>query len=324
MPSYQQQKSGNWKAIIRKKGYPTQNKTFTTKAEAIYWAEKVEALIVDAVEGTVSEKLPEGQDYPFPELFLLYIGSIQSRLKRPDKEEGYIRRLLPYLKNRTLLTLSPIDLEVIRDTRLKKLTGTTVRKDLLFISRVYTFAIKTLKVTVDNPIKSLHLPSENLPRDRTATKGELNLLLANAPDRMKPIFELAVYTSMRRSELVALNWDWIDLNRRIITLPDSKTGQRVVPLSEAAVQLLSALPMRPATVVFPVTPDAVTKAFSRAKKRAGLRDIRFHDLRHTAITHYANKGLTAPQLQVISGHKTLSQLNRYCNLKAADVLCLMD
>jgi integrase len=89
---------------------------------------------------------------------------------------------------------------------------------------------------------------------------------------------------MRQGELLKLRWEHIDLNRRTAHLPDTKNGEsRTVPLSETAVSTLRSLPRSITGDVFPnYTRNAVKKAFVRARERAGIEDLRFHDLRHEA------------------------------------------
>ncbi len=77
-------------------------------------------------------------------------------------------------------------------------------------------------------------------------------------------------------------------------------------------------------MIFPVTYEAVKAAWQRACARAGVKNVRIHDLRHTAATRFTlelNGNL--PVLKVITGHKTYSQLNRYINVKADDVSRLL-
>lgn len=68
-----------------------------------------------------------------------------------------------------------------------------------------------------------------------------------------------------------------------------------------------------------MTPDAITRAFARASKRAGVKNARIHDLRHEAVSRLFEKGLDVMEVASISGHKTLWQLKRYTHLKASDL-----
>jgi len=64
--------------------------------------------------------------------------------------------------------------------------------------------------------------------------------------------------------------------------------------------------------------DSITQAFNRACQRAGIKDLRFHDLRHEATSRFFEKGLNTMQVAAITGHKTLQMLQRYTHLRAED------
>jgi integrase len=126
---------------------------------------------------------------------------------------------------------------------------------------------------------------------------------------------------MRQGELVNLRWEHIDLTRRITYLPDTKNGEaRTVPLSTAAIKVLHSLPRSMTGQVFPgLTTEAVKRAFARAVRRAGIEDLRFHDLRHESTSRLFERGLNIMEVASITGHKDLRMLRRYTHLKAEDL-----
>lgn len=141
---------------------------------------------------------------------------------------------------------------------------------------------------------------------------------------------------MRRSEIAELRWRFIDLEKRVAHLPDTKNGNaRDVPLSTKAVTLLSHLKecsKQTDDKVFDMRADAITRAFDRAVKRARkryeqansqcddtfLRDLRFHDLRHEATSRLAEI-FPMHELTKITGHKDPRMLMRYYHPKAEDL-----
>ena len=320
MPSYQKQKSGKIKAIVRKAGHPTKIKTFPNKLEATRWATAYEA----AIE-TANSSLQD--DMSFTTVIPLYLQDCALRLKRPEKEEALWRGMESWLKDYTVRTLTPLDIDHYLKSRLKSVQTATARKDALWLSRVYTFVIKKLHQDVINPITLIDLPKDSKPRDRLLTDNEVRLLLDNVSDTMRPWFELAIETGMRRAELVNLEWSWVNLVQRTISLPDTitKNGcKREVPLSSKAVEVLSTLGVKTHGRVFDVTISGVSSAFRCVRIRCGLHGARLHDLRHLAITRAAAKGLSTVQLSVLSGHKTLAMLARYTHVQAKDVAGLLD
>ena len=96
---------------------------------------------------------------------------------------------------------------------------------------------------------------------------------------------------------------------------------REVPLSTKAAQVLAAQRQRNDTPSpFPVTPNGFRLAWDRLRSRAGLSDLRFHDLRHEAISRFFELGLNIPEVAVISGHKDPRMLFRYTHLRAVDLV----
>ena len=125
---------------------------------------------------------------------------------------------------------------------------------------------------------------------------------------------------MRRGELLGLRWEHINLDRRTCHLPITKNGNsRDIPLSNCAVETLIKLPHNLSDIVFPLSPVALRGLWGRACKRAGIRELRFHDLRHEATSRFFEKGLNVMEVASITGHKDLRMLLRYTHLRAEDL-----
>jgi integrase len=119
---------------------------------------------------------------------------------------------------------------------------------------------------------------------------------------------------MRRSEILLLKWNNVDLEARIALLPDTKNGsRREVPLTIKAVQILTGLE-RQHESVFPITDYSVRHGWDRLVKRAGITDLRFHDLRHEAVSRFFELGLSVPEVAAISGHKDFRMLSSYTHI----------
>jgi integrase len=121
---------------------------------------------------------------------------------------------------------------------------------------------------------------------------------------------------MRRSELLSMRWDDVDLKARTVFLRSTKNGHpRTVPLSPRALEIIRDTP-RFGKIVFGVSANAVRLAWERLKRRAGVTDLRFHDLRHEAVSRFFENGLNMPEVAAISGHKDPRMLMRYTHPKA--------
>lgn len=136
---------------------------------------------------------------------------------------------------------------------------------------------------------------------------------------LRPLITLAVETEMRRGELLSIKWANADREARTVRVLRTKNGHpRTVPLSPVAIQTLESME-RTADRVFPVTDNAVQLAWERMRKRAGIPDLRFHDLRHEAVSRLFEAGLSVPEAAMVSGHRSPAMLFRYTHPKAEHV-----
>ena len=124
---------------------------------------------------------------------------------------------------------------------------------------------------------------------------------------------------MRRSEILKLRWCDVDLENGFASLYDTKNGEdRRVPLTRT----VHRSPSDGATddeQVFPISATCLRLAWNRARKKAGITDLRFHDLRHEAVSRFFEMGMSVPEVALISGHKDVRQLFRYTHLNPENV-----
>jgi len=136
---------------------------------------------------------------------------------------------------------------------------------------------------------------------------------------LAPIIRFAIETGMRRGEIVNVRWEDIDFETSTLHIPITKNGHsRTIPLTEEAGGILKALPSADERV-FPVSGNAIRLAWDRLKRRVGIEDLHFHDLRHEAISRFFEMGLSVPEVALISGHRDYRMLFRYTHLRAEDV-----
>ena len=135
---------------------------------------------------------------------------------------------------------------------------------------------------------------------------------------------LLALTGARKNEVLRLRWEYIDKQRHVAWLPDSKTGARPLRLEEPALELLSKLP-RTGEWVFPSrrkpgTPVRdISKTFAAVLKRAKIEKLRLHDLRHSKASVGAELGLSLPMIGAMLGHARASTTERYAHLAADPV-----
>ncbi len=133
------------------------------------------------------------------------------------------------------------------------------------------------------------------------------------------IIVLLAVTGARRSEIVNLQWQDIDLARGCIRLRDSKTGKKVVPLALFALELLGTRSRSASPYVFPATSgegpfQGLPKIWRTVRRRAGLDDVRLHDLRHGFASVAASQGAPLTHIGKALGHRELRTTARYAHL----------
>lgn len=342
--------AGTWKAVIRKKGWPTAAKTFRTKRDAEDWARRTED---EMVQGVYIRRGPSS-DLLLRDALDRYLAEVTPG-KAPGtqaSERGTAKTLSSELGDYALVAITPGLIAEYRDRRLasrsphtgRLISPSTVRLELALLSHVFSTAIREWQLGLPgNPVAQVKKPSAGEGRNRRLSWPELKRLFRACDDHSNPmlgwIVRLALYTAMRQGEILSLERGQVDLSRRIIRLTQTKNGSaRTVPLSRRAVRVLrQALnnPARPpeTDLIFPGEPGAdgqrrqyqVKKVWAAAVTRAGLTaDLRFHDLRHEATSRLVEMGLSDQEVAAVTGHKSMAMLKRYTHLRAEDLVARLD
>jgi integrase len=308
-----------WQVQIRRQGHFLLSRTFRLKADAELWARQKEAE-VDRGELPVDTRVL--RSHTLADLLERYAASIVPRKRAADRELYMLRVILRHPMVRlSLHRLTPAEIAKYRDDRLSVVSGDTVRRELAIVRHCLEVARNEWGFALpSNPIHQVKLPRPNNPRDRRATAGELERLLAACQTTgsvwLPAVIQLAVETGMRRSELLAMRWHDLDLEGRTVLLRNTKNGHpRTVPLSPRALDILRGTP-RAGDTVFVVSANALRLAWERLRRRAGVSGVRFHDLRHEAVSRFFEKGLNMPEVAAISGHRDPRMLMRYTHPKA--------
>jgi integrase len=206
-----------------------------------------------------------------------------------------------------------------------------------------TIAIKEWGVNLPvNPVTNIRRPSAGAGRNRRLSPQEETRLLEAVDKHSNPmigwIVRIALETGMRWSEILTLNKSQVDLNRRIVRLLKTKNTQpRTVPLTLTAVEEFRkaiANPVRPdgTELIFFGAPgrDGVRRPYQfdrmwqAIKRKQGLKDFRFHDLRHEAVSRFVEAGFSDQEVSAISGHKSMQMLKRYTHLRTEDLVARIE
>lgn len=314
-------RGSSWQTQVRREGYPSLSKTFASKADAAAWARDQERSINRAELPTTAREL---KGVTVGDLLRRYKETVTPTKRGAGPEQYRIKTLLSHSFAQVALNkLSPATIARYRDDRLKLVQSGTVRRELAIVQHCFEVAKKEwgLPITT-NPVQQITVPEAQKPRERRLEDNESNILASAASASawyLQPLISLAIETGMRRGELLSIRWKDVDLSGPTIRILKTKNGHpRTIPLTPKAVEILSLLE-RKDDRVFPVTPNAVRLAWERLRKRAGLEDLRLHDLRHEAVSRFFEYGLTVPEVALISGHRDPRMLSRYTHLRPEKV-----
>lgn len=348
-----QTSAGTWKAIIRKSGWPTDIKTFRLKRDAEDWATLTEG---EMVRGVYIRRATADRTM-VAEAVDRYLREV-TPTKEESTQEAEIRRAETLKKCLGKYSMAALTPDVIANFRDERLAGTdrkdkdgnpkprandTVRLELALLGHIFTIATKEWKMGLAyNPVLSIRRPKPHPGRIcRLAPKDEkklFELIRKHRNPMLGLIAEIALETSMREGEIVKLRTSQVNLKRRIILLHKTKNGEpRTVPLTKRATELFRRAlenPVRPGEteLIFFGEPgkDGVRRPYQflsiwrNIKIAAGLRDVRFHDLRHEAISRMVEDGLSDQEVSSISGQKSMQMVRRYTHLRNENLVKRLD
>lgn len=311
-------RGSKWLAQVRRTGFPSSSRSFVSKTDAKAWATAQEAKIDDA---TYAPALRVMSTTRLADVIQLYLERVTPTKRSADTERLRLNKLLrDPLANSKLADLESRHIADYRNRRLKCVKAGTVRRELSLIHHALEMGRKEWGIKMpSNPVKEVTQPKLNNARDRRLEAGEAAALMAacnrSRCRQLLPIVTMAIESGMRRGEIVNLSWPHIDLERRIAHIPQTKTGKpRTIPLTDNAIAVLMSVSHRDGQV-FKTTANAIKLAWTRAVVRSGLTNLRFHDLRHEAISRFFEVGLSLPEVALISGHRDPRMLFRYTHLR---------
>lgn len=191
-------------------------------------------------------------------------------------------------------------------------------------SRLLNLAVRNGYLARNPATNVLRFSEAESKRTRHLSLEEVRSLLHSCNQLFYPIALTALHTGMRLSEILNLQWEDVDLKKRRILVRKSKAKkQRLIPVDQTLAECLLGLPSRlSGNLVFPSPRTGrvrydVKKPFAEAKKRAGIRNLRFHDLRHTFASLLVEQGVSLRTIQELLGHSSLKMTERYAHANAA-------
>ena len=318
-----QKRSGAWRALIRRRGYPPLTRTFDSKAKAETWARQIEG----EMDRGVFVSRAEAENTTLADALDRYAAEVSCSKKTANREIYTIRWWqTSALGPRSLASIRGKDImAVLAAKEAEGAAPHTIHLYLALLSHLFTVARRAWGMEgLSNPTEFVRKPKLPQGRDRRLIDDE-QIRLLNAAQayggEIGAIITWAIETAMRRGEIAAMRWEHLDRKDRVLLIPETKNGTpRQVPLSTVALDVLDGLPKRVDGRIWGMRPDSISQAFERVCQAAGIGGLTFHDLRHEATSRLFEKGLNPMEVAAITGHKTLQMLKRYTHLKAKDLV----
>lgn len=266
----------------------------------------------------------------------------------PNTETSYLsamRKLHPYVGDLSLQQITPDLLQgYITDRKAEGQANATIRRDLAFLSSVFSWAQAFIPGAPElNPVRKVlgktpgrKAPLQPAKRKRFLTRKEVDALKKATTEPVHAaLIEFAVQTGMRIGEMLASEWNWLDDDLRVLELPEefAKNGEpRCIVLSDTARDTLCGLPRSEDTpriwlyrrwdgVLVPMT--TIRKWWTGARRRSGVKDVVFHDLRHTHGSWWRRAGGLDAHMRNNMGHLTPEMSDRYAHLDVTGVILEM-
>jgi len=311
----------SWNAQVRISGWRSFTKSFSKKSDAVVWVNELEQKLRSAHIPDV----PIDRKIMLKDLLLKYAEKVSPTHKGVVPETYRLKSIARWwIGELDIRYLTKQHFIQYRDDRLKVVTGGSVGSELALMKRVLDAAVKKWGYGIPyNPINDVEYPKGSGARTRRLLENEKDRLLSAASSQrnifITQIIEFAIETGMRRSEMLRLRWCDVDLENGFASLYDTKNGEdRRVPLTRRCVEVLRTVP-QDYEKVFPISANCLRLAWERARNKAGITDLRFHDLRHEAVSRFFEMGMSVPEVALISGHKDVRQLFRYTHLNPTNV-----
>jgi len=324
-------RDGRWRALVRKKGFKPQCKTFATQAEAKAWVRRTE-LALDGAAPTA-----KGDDLTVSQLVQAYRRlRDQARPISDSSNEHYqLRAIERLLGGYVVARLTPDDLVAFAAARADEGAGPyTVNMDVSKLGTVMRYGAAALRVALPDVVGAarpllthLRLIGGGGKRERRPTDDELQRVLehlgANYGQVYADAVAFAASTAMRRGEVCALRWADLDEVTRCATVarkhPRRGKVVQTVPIVGEGWEIASRQPKSEDGRVFPIHEQTLSKYFRWTCVALSIPDLHFHDLRHEGTSRLFEAGYSVPEVALVTGHKNLAHLTRYTNLRPQDV-----
>lgn len=325
-----EQRKRNGKTVVRAKirltGFPEASATFEKKRDAVAWAGRIENEMREGRydQNATAKAKTLGQAIDKYIEVVLPVKSKKARYISQQKAQ------LLWWKGKaggyTLSNITPAVIVEIRDDLRKRCSSGTVNRYLAALSHLFTLLHLEWAWIHENPMLKVKKMKEPRGRVRFLSEAEREKLFkACKMSECKDLYTIvlvALYTGPRKNEILNLRWEDYDIGRNQIAIMETKNDERrTLYLRGRASEYFRALHMAAGNptegFVFATRtgqPLEVDKFWKKAVRSAGIKDFKFHDLRHTCASYLAMNGTSLAAIAELLGHKTLNMVKRYAHL----------
>ena len=324
--------AASYRVLIRRVGSPSISKSFKKKSLARAWMAATEnALDVGNFreEKTLFKAMVDR--------YVKEIGAIKPFGRTKSYVIDALRAELGHYK------LKELTADVLMDFALRRRLNcapSTVKMDMQYIGVIFSTAENMwgLKPKFDEYRKAmdncanLQVIASSDERDRRCSDEEINEILSYVSSEL-PVSEWVAFslaTAMRVGEVGALRWKDLSKDGKSIIIRQRKHPRKkrdeVVPLVPLARDIINRQPrsLSKPEFIFPHNAKSITSAFRKGRERSTVEDLRYHDLRHEAISRLFELGFDSMVVATFSGHRDINMLRRYTHINANKVLQMLE
>ncbi|HJP19527.1 MAG TPA: site-specific integrase [Nitrospinota bacterium] len=320
-------RNNTWHVDIMLDGQRIRQSTETTNRKL---AQKIHAKIYSSIiEGKYYPK-STGENRLFCEMMEKFVKEhrqYRGKIISQNTKESYahsLKHLLPVFAEIPLKKITSERIErYMNDRETEGASPGSINREFSLLSVAFNNAIKW-KWRKFNPCKDIEKLPEDNQRIKYLSATEVTKLYAKLPEYLKPIVTVARFTGLRISNILELTWEKVDLFRKVIIIGKTKNGEPLgIPMNHTVSKTLNSLAKllkNNTGLVFQNEANRkrsrhnVSSAFTRACRRAGIEDFRFHDLRHDFGSNLVQRGISIYSVKELMGHKDVRTTQRYAHL----------
>jgi len=322
------QRGDNWYIDFRFKGQRIRESIGPSKKDA---KKVIDKRKTEIIENKYLDIRKEPDPIKFHDFAKEYLKWAKAN-KKPStySRDIYIMRYLEkHFETKYLHEVTSWDIEKWKSIRKEEIKPGTVNRELALLKHLFSKAVEwkdknKIPYLKETPTKGVKRLKGEVKRVRYLMPDEIQILLPNCEGLLrgllKPLVTVALHTGARKGELQSLQWPQVDLELGIISLLDTKNGERRdIPMNETARATLKEI-KQISEFVFSsrngkrIENAQVQNAFKESLRRSGIEDFHFHDLRHTFASNLVMAGVELNDVRELLGHKKMEMTLRYAHL----------